>query len=313
MRTLDKKNHDRRWRGDAMWRERCAVASHTLARAYPELGQAIAAKPFAEFELKSGSAAATNYRAMPLQAVAFVRDLPEAIRAAYLCSLLIWNMERFDANFARSGLDASFVPHFADGFHRIIDQIAENPRFANLADEAFLKDLWIARCVMIPAVAQVWWPRSGLSLRQLAGGGFTALLYVYLRCGGRRPFLEGHTHGPMVDQGFWTVDGWREALRLAARALDSFPECRGVFSAAWYFDPVAAEISPRVRFPAELQVGLGACRYRVGTSASTIAAATVKSPTRRRLHAEGAYMPTDYAVVWSRGDLQTAYSATRVS
>ncbi len=161
---------------------------------------------------------------------------------------------------------------------------------------------------MIPAFAQVWWPHSGLSAAAVLRRGPRAAAYVFLRCGGRAPFLEGHTHNP-VAKAYWNEAGWGEALRLAALALPALPRARGVFGTAWFYDPAILEISPRIAFAQNLQVGHGAHRIMIGSNADAIANATATSAERRNRYQDGRYLPTDYAIIWSRNDLIAAYGA----
>ncbi len=160
---------------------------------------------------------------------------------------------------------------------------------------------------MIPAFAQVWWPRSGLAARDVLRAGPSAAAYVFLRCGGRRPFLEGHTHDP-VARAYWNEPGWGEALRLAALALPTLPQVRGAFGTAWFYDPAVKEVSPRISFAQDLQVGRGAFRLKVGSNEAAIANATATSAERRNRYRDGLYLPTDYSIIWSRKDLIAAYS-----
>ena len=159
---------------------------------------------------------------------------------------------------------------------------------------------------MIPAFAQVWWPHSGIAAKDVLRAGPAAAAHVFLRCGGRRPFMEGHTHDPMA-RAYWNEKGWGEALRLAALALPALPKLRGVFGTAWFYDPAIREISPRIAFAQDLQAG--AFRMKVGTNEAAIANATATSAERRNRMKDGSYVPTDYALVWSRRDLIAAYGA----
>jgi hypothetical protein len=245
---------------------------------------------------------------VPAEAATIVAAVAQPLRAPWLCALLLWHMDRFDDSFAASGLHPEFALHYADAFNRILDQIEQDPQFADLASDSFLKDLWLARVVMIPAFAQIWWPHSGLSAKAVLSAGPAAAAYVFLRCGGRRPYLEGHTHDP-VAKAYWNEPGWREALRLAALALPALPRACGAFGTAWFYDPAIKEISPRIGFAQDLQVGRGACRFRIGSNDAAVANATATSAERRNRYREGRYLPTDYAIVWSRRDLHAAYGA----
>lgn len=295
------------WRGREPYGERLTTVSEGLRQAHPGLDAAIAALPFERFEVASiSTAVVSKYHEVPSEAAELVAGLPETLRAPWLCALLLGHIERFEQAFAASGLHAEFALHYADAFHRILGQIEKDTAFADLGSDSFLKDLWIARVVMIPAFAQVWWPRSGLSAKAVLCAGPAAAAYVFGRCGGRRPFLEGHTHDPMA-RAYWNEAGWGEALRLAALALPALPDVRGAFGTAWFYDPAVKTISPRIGYTQDLQVGRGAHRIRIGSNPAAIANATAASAERRNRHRDGSYLPTDYAVIWSRRDLLAAY------
>ena len=296
------------WRGREPFDSRADAVASALSRLHPGLDQAIATAPFDAFERPWSDAAVFRYTQIPEAAEAMLQQLPEALRSPYLCALMLWHMSRFDEVFAASRLHPEFALHYADAFHRILDQIEANPGFADLSSDSVLKDLWLTRLVMVPAFAQIWWPRSGLSGKAVLSGGARAAAYVFFRCAGRRPMLEGHTHDPTA-KAYWNEPGWKEALRLAALALPAFPKARGVFGTAWFYDPAVIEVSPRIAFAQELQVGRGAMRIRIGSNDAAVANATATSASRRALYHEGRYLPADYAIIWSRRDLLGAYGA----
>jgi hypothetical protein len=295
------------WRGRQPLAKRVAEVSRKLHCDCPELAEAVLAVPFAQFEKADRIyAPVRKYNQITSAAAALVAALDEALRPHWLCALVIHQMELFERRFAGTGLHAEFALHYTDHFHRILDQIEAGPDFADLSKDSFLKDLWLARMVMIPAFAQVWWPHSGLSAKALLRAGPKAAAYVFLGCRGRRPFLEGHTHDP-VARAYWNEAGWREALRLAALALPALPAARGVFGTAWFYDPRVREISPRIAFAQDLQVASGAHRIKIGSNEDAVRNATATSAERRNRYKEGTYLPTDYAVVWSRRAIIAAF------
>ncbi len=297
------------WRGREPLADRLAAVSASLFEAHPGLADAVASLPFDRFEAPwRGDRDVFRYNEVPAAAAAMVAALPEAIRSPWLCALLLFHAGRFEQMFAASGLPAEIALHYLDAFHRILGQIEKDPTFADLGNDSFLKDLWIARIVMIPAFAQVWWPHSGLAARDLLRAGPAAAASILLGCGGRRPFLEGHTHDPMA-RAYWNEAGWGEALRIAALALPDLPKARGIFGTAWFYDPAILEISPRIAFAQDLQYGRGAWRIRIGSNEAAIANATATSAERRNRYRDGAYVPTDYSLIWSRRRLLAAYGA----
>ena len=297
------------WRGKLSYSEPLREVASAHSGAYPRLTEAIAQLPFERFEAADAVTSPVRKYNQPAPAArALFEKIDPELRSAWLCALMLWNIERFDSRFAASGLDHEFALHYADSFHRILDQIAADPSFAELDKDSFLKDLWLTRVVMIPAFAQVWWPHSGLSASAVLRAGPGAAAYVFLRCGGRAPFLEGHTHDP-VAKAYWNEPGWGEALRLAALALPSLPRACGVFGTAWFYDPALKEVTPRLSFAQDLQVGKGAHRIRIGSNEDAIRNATATSQDRRSRYEAGTYIPTDYAIIWSRKDLAAAYGA----
>lgn len=295
------------WRGREPYEDKLRAVSEALNRRRPGLAEAVALLPFERFESAARQTAAVFvYHDIPEAAASLLEGLPEALRSPWLCALLLWHIGRFEHRFADTGYDPEFALHYVDAFHRIIDQVEADSGFADLGSDSFMKDLWLTRLVMIPAFAQVWWPHSGLSARAILRGGLASLTHVFLRCGGRRPFLEGHTHDP-VAKAYWNENGWREALRLAALALPALRRAKGVFGSAWFYDPAVKQVSPRIAFAQDLQAGCGAHRFRIGSNAAAVANATATSAERRNRYRDGSYLPTDYAIVWSRKDLIRAY------
>ncbi|MGZ8997218.1 MAG: hypothetical protein ACXW2T_00025 [Allosphingosinicella sp.] len=296
------------WRGREPLSGRLSTVSAALFETNVGLTEAVALLPFERFEAPwRNDRDVFRYNEVPAEAPALLAGLSEAIRAPWLCALLLFHAGRFEQAFESSRLPAEIALHYTDAFHRILGQIEKDPTFADLGSDSFLKDLWIARIVMIPAFAQIWWPHSGLAARDLlnAGPGAAAIMFG---CGGRRPFLEGHTHDPMA-RAYWNEAGWGEALRIAALALPALPRARGIFGTAWFYDPAIREISPRIAFAQDLQYGRGAWRIRIGSNESAVANATATSAERRNRYRDGTYLPTDYSLIWSRRRLLAAYGA----
>ncbi len=160
------------WRGRDPLEGRLEEANRELHRLNPGLAAAVEALPFEKFEAAHGEREPVfRYNVLPEKAAALLSALPEAMRPSWLCALAIWHMEQFESRFAKSRLPGEFALHYTDSFHRILDQIADDPGFADARKDSFLKDLWLTRVVMIPAFAQLWWPHSGMSLRPLLAAG----------------------------------------------------------------------------------------------------------------------------------------------
>ena len=90
--------------------------------------------------------------------------------------------------------------------------------------------------------------------------------------------------------------------------MRALPQAKGAFGTAWFYDPAVKQVSPRIAFAQDLQVGRGGYRLKIGSNEAAIANALATSAERRNRYKDGSYIPTDYAIIWSRRDLIAAYS-----
>lgn len=123
----------------------------------------------------------------------------------------------------------------------------------------------------------------------------------YLAASATRPFLQIHTEARDLSR--FCPAGWDQTYLYAADLLDRFPEYGGLLNSSWFFDPVVAEISPRLAYLQERHLEGGAIRIRLGTSPLQVQSATAKSETRLALYREGRYEPTCYAFFWPRKEI----------
>lgn len=181
-----------------------------------------------------------------------------------------------------------------------------------LDDDAFRKDLSICLLLSFPCVAQVVEQTGGISRRALTSGGAGQALRLgaYLARTGLRagPYLEIHTHTPMLD-GF-NEAGWERCYELVADVLALRPDCPGMVGGSWFYDPALAAISPRLAYLADTPIGGGAFRVRLGAFAEDTELATATSASRRALVEAGTYVPTKWLLIWPRRAL-LAWAAAR--
>nr|WP_294505455.1 hypothetical protein [uncultured Rhodopila sp.] len=182
----------------------------------------------------------------------------------------------------------------------------------NLDDDVFRKDLSICLLLSFPCVAQVVEQIGGIPRRALTSGGPGQALRLgaYLSRTGLRPgpYLEIHTHTPMLD-GF-NEAGWERCYELVAELLAARPHCPGMVGGSWFYDPALAKISPRLAYLADTPIGGGAFRVRLGPSEEDAELATATSSTRRALVEAGTYVPTKWLLIWPRKAL-LAWAAAR--
>lgn len=232
-----------------------------------------------------------GYQDVPPELAALVAGRP-----AFLPLMLAGLIASIDARAALAAVPAPLHAELARQCRRILDIRA--PRWE---DDAFRKDLGISLTLSLPCVAQVAEytgsvPRAP-ALRRTDGGAQLArhILANGLRT---RPYLEIHTHTPMLD-GF-NEGGWLQCYRMLAEVLRQMPDCLGVVGGSWFYDPAVARISPRLSYLSEMPLNGGAFRVRIGASEDDRKLATATSATRRALAESGEYIPTKWLLVWPR-------------
>jgi hypothetical protein len=217
----------------------------------------------------------------------------------HLAALLLWHIDRFEAVFRTSRLDPEFELQIVDSLHRILSRLIQGIDWLRLGRDDFMKELGIVRLSVLPAVAQLIYPWSGLSRSVVLRAGPRVWGYVMGSCGGLKPFLEIHTHDQMAGA-YFNGNGWDETYRLVRKLYATFPDHRGMAGLSWFYDPALSVLSPRLDYLRSVPVAGGARLIRVGTSDADHALATHSSATRREAAAQGRYLPTKYALVWSR-------------
>lgn len=295
------------WRGMLEYEDRATQVGRHLVANHPRLTDAIVLAPFADFEqIQARQPSMRGYTFVSPEMRTFMGRVPGELSGPYLAMLLLWQIARFEAAFARTKHHQEFRLQAIDSIHRILDQIEAGTDWADIHDDAFMKDLGIVRLSILAAVAQLIYPYAGMMRRPVIKAGLGALLYVYGRCGGAAPFLEIHTHKTMMAQ-YFNPKGWDETYRLIALALQSFPRARGMMGVSWFYDPQLDKVSPRLKYLREVPLAGGARLVPIGAGLDSVALATATSATRRDLHAQGKYTPISNALVWSRRDILKTY------
>jgi hypothetical protein len=82
-------------------------------------------------------------------------------------------------------------------------------------------------------------------------------------------------------------------------------EVKGLAGTAWFYDPHLERVSPNLAYLRRRREVGGGWTFKYGTTPDVAAQALSRSPTWRRLAAQGQYVPTSYYVVWPRRDLLT--------
>lgn len=211
-------------------------------------------------------------------------------------------MEVFDERAASRNYPESIIDRFRASFDRIERTIAEPTLGVYRHDsDAFLKDFAICRQKAIPVGgAHMVDTYSGFSRAALLSGGigqfFRFLFLMLFVTRGNAPFYVTHTLPSEIED--FGPDGRDGCYARIAEMLERNPEIKGMYSASWFNDPALEQVSPRLAYLRQRPQENGAWVFRIG--ANIDGGALEKSPTRRKLHAEGSYVPTAYMVVWPR-------------
>ena len=85
--------------------------------------------------------------------------------------------------------------------------------------------------------------------------------------------------------------------------MESNPDVRGLFGSSWLSDPALQTIAPHLAARADGLRSIGAHSFPVGVNARATGRALATSETRRRLFAEGSYVPVEWATIMKRSTL----------
>ena len=209
----------------------------------------------------------------------------------------------FSADAGRYRLPPSIAALYARELARIFRQAQSfEDGFFDLAEDRYLKDLAILTHRLIPVGAEYAEGGAGIPRRILFAGGavqfFKALWLVAVRCRGWRPFFALHAHTLALED--FNPEGWQATHQRLAELLALNPGVKGWLSASWFLDPALEKVSPHLGYLRDVPVSGGAellfvCRHPDGASG-----ALSRSAERRRLFAEGKYVPATYMRVWPR-------------
>jgi hypothetical protein len=212
--------------------------------------------------------------------------------------------ERFDNRIQKLRLTDAVLHFYRNDVCRIHDETFQLPEdFYRPGNDVFIKDFCIASQRMIPVGAQIM-HETGVSRRSVLsvrGRNAMTAARFFLRTAGFAPFYEIHTHAPAL--GEFNEEGWRRCYLRIAEVLTVNPAVKGVFGSSWFFDPVIERVSPRLAYLRNIPVQNGALSICCGSDQGSISLATQTSETRRKLFANGQYLPTSYLLVWDRRSL----------
>ena len=118
---------------------------------------------------------------------------------------------------------------------------------------------------------------------------------------GRKRFYLIHTVKKYIDK--FTEKELEKSYLNIADILKRNKKMKGLIRSSWFIDPQIDRVSPRLSYIRKTPEMNGAILFRIGTKATDIQLATLKSPTRRKMYREGLYLPVRHAYVWHRESL----------
>jgi len=217
--------------------------------------------------------------------------------------VLLYFISTFSPDKGRYALPPSIVTLYPREIKRILRQTDSlEDSFFDLSNDLFLKDLAIVSHRLIPVGAEFAEGGSGVPRRLIFAAGPSQFFYllwcITFRCGGFRPFFALHTHLLSLDD--FNQEGWEATYHRLAQLLELNPQMKGWLSSSWFLDPALEAISPHLVHLRKVPTDNGGMLLFVGRDPEGTSGALAKSPTRRRLFAEGKYVPAIYMRVWPR-------------
>ena len=184
---------------------------------------------------------------------------------------------------------------------RVVSNTELHADWLCLDNDLFQKEFGIVSFRLYAAGAQLVDPRCGIPRSYMLKGGLSDAprrLMIMLGLGGFRPFFQVHAHEFMVN--LMNEQAREDTYRGCISLFDLFPNVRGIIAGSWFYDPAVTVISPRVAYFSSTPLKHGGHVMFVEEGGNALADALATSPTRRKLHAEGKYMPKTYMLVWGK-------------
>ncbi len=222
--------------------------------------------------------------------------------------LLLTSISKAEDRLESEELPTDVKALYRSNFARIITDIeSNNTECYTYSHSRFRKDLPTCTMRMIPVGARKI-HMSRIPRVLLFTGGIKQLITASMLVGftlrGFSPFYAMHSDLDDPDlMAEFNPAGFKRTLIRIAKIIEKDKRVKGVFGYSWFYDPQLANVSPNLAYLRNEFTDHGGESFRIGPSAQAIKDAIQKSPTRRKLHKEGKYVPTDYVVIWPRNRL----------
>jgi hypothetical protein len=214
-------------------------------------------------------------------------------------------ISQFEVRVAGKNLSPGILALYRQEHDRVIGEMNSNPtEFYSLANDVFLKDLGLARTLLIPAGVEFVQLAPGVPRSVIFNAGFrqffSSLYFFFGHLGGFGPFYEIHMD-PRRRKEF-SPDTRAFCYRIVADLLTANRNVKGLLGSSWFYDPALAQITPHLSYLCRVPTEHGAKVYYSGDEGKT-SGALLYSRSRRLLFEQGKYKPKTYFLIWPREDL----------
>ncbi len=187
------------------------------------------------------------------------------------------------------------------------------PEWLSLDQDLFHKEFGLATLRLYAAGSRLVDYRCGVPRSVMLKQGWKRTLpalWYMARLGGFRPYFQVHTHTFNLDQ--FNEAGSEELYLCCAELYALHPQVLGMYGSSWFYDPAMARVSPRLCYMIDTPLAGGATVLFVLHGGDALNNALSKSETRRKLYAEGKYMPSIYIILWGK-KAQLAWARRRLA
>lgn len=246
-----------------------------------------------------------HYKVVPVEARNIVKQVSSCAGEigvrAFLRAALAQGAINALASTELRRLPPSVIADHTRELGRVVSDSDLHAEWLCLDNDLFQKEFGIVSFRLYAAGAQLVDPRCGVPRSYMLKGGLADAprrVLTMLGLGGFRPFFQVHAHEFMLD--LLNEQGREDCYRGCIALFDLFPSVRGIIAGSWFYDPAVTVISPRVAYFSQTPLKHGGHVMFVEEGGQAAIDALATSPTRRRLHAEGKYVPKTYMLIWGK-------------
>jgi hypothetical protein len=257
-----------------------------------------------------------------------IKNVSKDIRSKYNVQLLALYHKLAIATFIKHSLTRlgqknipESISHlYHQWFIRVLKDISKQTEdYYRYGNDSFLKDVSVCSLLAIP-VGGAWIvnvsharesydesDRPNLNKKYLRNalvklGVLKYFRLVFIKLGIKKLYYCIHTCDRYLPFLFTEREREKANIRIA-ELLKQNPSIKGLYCSSWFLDPVLEYISPHLTYLRQVPEQNGARVFRMGVRQSYIDKAIALSPKRKKMYAEGKYIPTFYAYIWPRKEL----------